>query len=80
MAERCDKIKCKDDWRYELMINKNSSHMAGILLTLLGAMLWGICGSCGQYLFQYKEVTSNWLVPFRLTIAGAVILILLLSV
>lgn len=59
------------------MINKNSSHMAGILLTLLGAMLWGICGSCGQYLFQYKEVTSNWLVPFRLTIAGAVILILL---
>ena len=59
------------------MKNKNSSHISGIILTLLGAMLWGVCGSCGQFLFQYKEVTSNWLVPFRLTIAGAVILVLL---
>lgn len=48
--------------------------MRGIVLTLLGAMLWGFCGSCGQFLFQYKEVTSDWLVPFRLTLAGSVIL------
>lgn len=49
----------------------------GILLTLLGGTLWGFCGSCGQFLFQYKEVTSNWLVPLRLTFAGFLILVLL---
>lgn len=25
----------------------------GIALTLLGGTLWGVCGSCGQFLFQY---------------------------
>lgn len=50
---------------------------AGIVLTLLGGTLWGFCGSCGQFLFQYKEVTSDWLVPFRLTFAGFIILLLL---
>lgn len=49
----------------------------GIILTLLGGTLWGFCGSCGQFLFQYKEVTSNWLVPLRLTFAGFLILVLL---
>lgn len=47
----------------------------GIFLAVLGAGLWGICGTCGQYLFQYKEVTSDWLVPIRLTSAGCLILL-----
>ena len=46
-------------------------------MTLTGAVFWGLCGSCGQFLFQYKEVTSDWLVPIRLTGAGALILLLL---
>lgn len=56
------------------MEQKKSNQTQGILLTLFGAMLWGVCGSCGQYLFQYKEVTSNWLVPIRLSSAGFLIL------
>ncbi len=56
---------------------KENLQMKGILLTLLGGILWGFCGSCGQFLFQYKEVTSGWLVPFRLTLAGFLILVLL---
>lgn len=59
------------------MKDNKESRAAGVLLTLLGGMMWGFCGSCGQFLFQYKEVTSNWLVPFRLTFAGLAILILL---
>ncbi len=51
--------------------------MRGIILTLLGGTLWGFCGSCGQFLFQYKGVTSAWLVPIRLTSAGLIILLLL---
>lgn len=58
-------------------MDRKSGLQKGIVLTLLGGTLWGFCGSCGQFLFQYKEVTSNWLVPFRLTFAGALILLLL---
>lgn len=42
----------------------------GVVMTLTGGILWGLCGSCGQFLFQYKEATSNWLVPIRLMGAG----------
>lgn len=59
------------------MREERNLKMRGIVLTLLGGILWGFCGSCGQFLFQYKEVTSNWLVPFRLTLAGFLILLLL---
>lgn len=59
------------------MEEKKNMQMKGIVLTLLGGSLWGFCGGCGQFLFQYKEVTSGWLVPLRLTFAGAMILLLL---
>lgn len=59
------------------MERKNNPKGLGIVLTLLGGTLWGFCGSCGQFLFQYKEVTSDWLVPLRLTFAGILILLLL---
>ena len=49
----------------------------GVVMTLTGGILWGLCGSCGQFLFQYKEATSNWLVPIRLMGAGILILLLL---
>ena len=57
------------------MNEKKNFQRKGIILTLLGGTLWGFCGSCGQFLFQYKEVTSGWLVPFRLTFAGLLILL-----
>lgn len=59
------------------MREEKNLRMKGVVLTLLGGTLWGFCGSCGQFLFQYKEVTSDWLVPFRLTLAGFLILVLL---
>lgn len=49
----------------------------GIFLTLLGGSLFGFSGACGQYLFEYKAATSNWLVPIRLTTAGTILLVML---
>lgn len=44
---------------------------AGVAMTILGGCLWGFSGACGQYLFNYKDVTAKWLVPVRLMTAGA---------
>ncbi len=55
------------------MIGQNKK-IAGILLTLLGGVFWGLSGACGQYLFEYKGATSEWLVPVRLVLAGYVML------
>lgn len=46
----------------------------GTFLTIIGGILWGISGVCGQFLFQNKEVTASWLVPIRLVTAGFLLL------
>lgn len=42
----------------------------GIFITLLGGILWGFSGACGQFLFEFKGISSDWLVPYRLLGAG----------
>ena len=37
---------------------KNNKALRGALLTLLGGMLWGFSGTCGQDLLQTKGLTS----------------------
>ena len=54
---------------------KRNQKLIGIGLTLVGGCFWGLCGACGQYLFQYEHVTSNFLVPWRMTLAGAILLL-----
>lgn len=54
------------------------SMTTGYLLAISGGIFWAVGGACGQYLFQQNNMTSNWLVPVRLTIAG--ILLLLFSI
>ena len=46
----------------------------GVFVTILGGCLWGFSGACGQFLFEYKGVTSKWLVPVRLVTAGCIML------
>lgn len=46
----------------------------GAIYTLLGGAFWGASGTCGQYVFTHKAVTSLWLVPIRLLIAGVLLL------
>ena len=47
---------------------------AGICLTLSGGICWGLSGCFGQYLFQEKGVTAEWLVTMRLVFAGILLL------
>lgn len=53
-----------------------SSLMKGAFLTIFGGILWGFSGTCGQFLMQGKGLTSNWLVPHRLLLAGSILLII----
>lgn len=56
-------------------MNTKNYNLTGTFLTLLGGILWGISGVCGQYIFQEKGVTARWLIPIRLFCAGSVMLI-----
>lgn len=50
------------------------SMIAGYVLAISGGIFWAVGGACGQYLFQHNNMTSNWLVPVRLTVAGILLL------
>ena len=47
----------------------------GYILAISGGIFWAVGGACGQYLFQHNNMTSNWLVPVRLTISGILLLL-----
>ncbi len=49
---------------------------AGVIFTLFGGIFWGLSGACGQYLFEFKGITANWLVPVRLVLAGSIMLVI----
>lgn len=48
----------------------------GFIITLLGGIFWGFSGSCGQYLFTFHAVTSDWLVPIRMVFSGLILLLI----
>lgn len=48
----------------------------GILITLSGGACWGLSGCFGQYLFQEKGITAEWLVTIRLFFAGLLLIVL----
>lgn len=47
----------------------------GIMLVIIGAMLWGISGTVAQYLFQKKGFSAEWLVVIRLLVSGLILLL-----
>lgn len=47
----------------------------GIILAIIGAMLWGISGTVAQYLFTKKGFTPEWLVVIRLLVSGLILLL-----
>lgn len=46
----------------------------GIILGILAAILWGISGTLGQFLFEEKEINVEWLITIRLLISGICLL------
>ena len=55
---------------------KKSKTASGIILSLASGIFWGFSGSCGQYLFTYHNVSSEWLVPIRMIMSGTILLAL----
>lgn len=54
---------------------KLKPRLKGILLVIIGAMLWGVSGTVAQYLFQKKEFSPEWLVVIRLLASGLMLLV-----
>jgi len=57
-------------------MHTKENRTAGILITLSGGACWGRSGCFGQYLFQEKGITAEWLVTWRLTLAGLLLMTL----
>lgn len=57
--------------------NRSLAHLVrtGMFLTLFGGVLWGVGGTCAQYLFQTKNIAPEWLVAVRLFIGGGILVI-----
>lgn len=55
-------------------MGKFQSRTKGIILVIIGAMLWGISGTVAQYLFQKKGFSPEWLVVIRLLVSGIILL------
>lgn len=52
----------------------NKKQTKGVLCTLLGGICWGFSGTCGQYLFTYKNIESGWLTMVRMIFAGIILI------
>ena len=56
-------------------LNKSKT-ARGIFFTLAGGTMWGFSGTCGQYLFTYKNLDSAWVTVTRMICAGIILLVL----
>ena len=63
-------------WKEKMMDDIEKARRKGFLLVLVGGILWGTSGACGQFLFEHKGMVATWLVPYRLLFSGVVLLIL----
>lgn len=51
----------------------------GYLLAFIAATLWGVSGTFGQFLFEFREVNPGWLVTLRLLFSGIILICVSLS-
>ncbi len=56
------------------MEDKRGKQTKGIVCTLLGGICWGFSGTCGQYLFTYKNIEAGWLTMVRMILAGLILI------
>jgi drug/metabolite transporter (DMT)-like permease len=52
----------------------DNNKFKGFLLALTSAVMWGVSGTCVQYLFQHRGINTEWLVTLRLLISGFLLL------
>ena len=51
-----------------------STNTKGFLLALIAASLWGVSGTFGQFLFQQRGISVEWMITVRMLISGAILL------
>ena len=54
--------------------NDMKNQMKGILITTLGASMWGLCAVAGKFVMGTKGVDPIWMVTLRLITAGLILL------
>lgn len=47
----------------------------GMIAAFAAGLLWGATSPIAQYLFDYRDIESTWLVPYRLVAAGILLLL-----
>lgn len=57
-------------------MTKKNTQLTGYFYALSAAILWGVSGNFGQFLFQQRDMSIEWLVVVRLLIAGVILLAL----
>lgn len=50
----------------------------GTAFALIGGALWGFSGTCGQYLFNFKDMNTEWLTSVRLLFSGIIMVVIAL--
>lgn len=45
-------------------------------MALFAAIFWGVAGNCAQFLFEQKQLEPDWLVTWRLLLAGFILLLI----
>lgn len=53
-----------------------SAAYKGFILALIAATLWGVSGTCGQYVFQQKAIDVEWMITVRMLVSGFILLLL----
>lgn len=48
----------------------------GFFLAITAAVLWGVSGTFGQFLFQERSINTEWLVTVRLLFSGVILLLI----
>lgn len=54
--------------------SKKKTFLIGAVLALVPGVLWGVSGVFGQYLFQDRGISPQWLVTLRLLVSGIMML------
>ncbi len=54
---------------------KTDKQLKGFALAIIGATLWGVSGTFGQFLFQQRGVNVEWLITVRMLVSGGILLL-----
>lgn len=54
----------------------DKSATKGFALAITAAVLWGVSGTLGQFLFQQRNVSVEWLITIRMSVSGFLLLTL----